>query len=150
MSVDHVGLTVPDLEAATAFFHAVLDARIAADIVREPLSGHDIETALGLPARAVVRRVRMLSIGGGAGIELFEIHAAQQAEAAVLSDLGVQHFAVAVADMHDTIRRATAAGGRMLAEPAPIPGGPADSTWAYCWLPWGGLVEFVHRPGTAD
>jgi catechol 2,3-dioxygenase-like lactoylglutathione lyase family enzyme len=123
MRLDHVGLTVPDLDAATAFFAEVLGAGVETDTVREPLSGSEIETALGLPVGAVVRRVRMLAVSDGAGIELFEIDTADQAEPAQLSDLGVQHFAVEVADIDDTILRATAAGGRILADPAPIPGG---------------------------
>lgn len=144
MRLDHVGLTVPSLEAATAFFAEVLGARVEADIVREPLSGSEVETALGLPAGAVVRRVRMLSLEEGAGIELFEIDTAQQAQPPQLSDLGVQHFAVEVADIDATILRATRAGGRVLAAPAPIPGGPSGAVWVYCQLPWGGLVELIH------
>lgn len=146
MILDHVGLTVPDLDAATAFFGAALGARLATDLVTEPLAGPELETGLGLPAGAVVRRVRMLSLGDGARLELFEIAEVEQVAPPRLSDLGVQHIAVSVAEINDTLRRVTAAGGRALAEPAPVPG-DAASLWVYCTLPWGGLMELVQRGG---
>jgi catechol 2,3-dioxygenase-like lactoylglutathione lyase family enzyme len=68
-AVDHVGLTVPDVEQATAFFRDALGATVRVDIVTEPVAGPELETALALPAGAVVRRVRMLDVGGGAGLD---------------------------------------------------------------------------------
>lgn len=147
MRLDHVGLTVPDLEAATAFFTEVLGARVEADLVREPLSGSEVETALGLPAGAVVRRVRMLALEEGAGIELFEIDSADRRTPPELSDLGIQHFAVDVNDMTAVVTRMREAGGHVLSAPAPVPGTTDGSVWVYCRLPWGGLLELVHRPG---
>lgn len=146
MTLDHVGLTVPDVDTATAFFVDALDATIAADIVREPLAGPEVEAGLGLAPGAVVRRVRMLTLGGGGGVELFELAGVEQAGPPGLADLGVHHLAVAVPDIDDAVRRVGAAGGRALAAPAPVPGDEASS-WVYCTPPWGGLIELVQRAG---
>ncbi|MFC4948127.1 VOC family protein [Pseudonocardia sp. GCM10023141] len=145
--LDHVGLTVPDLDAATAFFCAAFGASVEADLVDEPLGGSEIETALGLPAGATVLRVRMLALPGGAGIELFEFGTVDQAAPVRLSDLGIQHLAVRVDDIDRAIERALAAGAAALAAPAPVPGTTTGAVWVYCRLPWGGLLELVHDPG---
>ncbi|MGW0085279.1 VOC family protein [Streptomyces sp. NPDC003393] len=143
--VHHVALTVRDIDAATDFFREVLGATIEADLVTEPLAGPDVETGLGLPPSSTVLRVRRLTLGGGADLELFEIDAAHQADPPRVSDLGIQHFAVEVDEMDETIRLAAVAGGRMLASPAPVPGGDATMLWAYCRLPWGGVMELLSQ-----
>ena len=146
--IDHVGLTVPDLEAASTFLAAAFDAPVIHDIVSEPLAGPEIEGALGLPTGAVVRKVRQVRIGDGATLELFEIASSDQREPVRLCDLGVQHLAVLVDDIHAAVRRATEAGAVLLADPAPLPGPEAGPgrMWVYCQLPWGGLLELVSRP----
>jgi catechol 2,3-dioxygenase-like lactoylglutathione lyase family enzyme len=147
-AVDHVGLTVPDVEQATAFFRDALGATVRVDIVTEPVAGPELETALALPAGAVVRRVRMLDVGGGAGLELFEFTDVEQGAPARIQDIGVQHLAVLVADIDEAVKRAEAAGATMLADPQPIPGPEAGegNVWAYCRLPWGGLMELLSKP----
>jgi catechol 2,3-dioxygenase-like lactoylglutathione lyase family enzyme len=146
MTLDHVGLTVPEVDTATTFFVDALGATIAEDIVREPLAGPEVEAGLGLAPGAVVRRVRMLTLSEGGGVELFELAGVDQAEPPGLADLGVHHLAVAVSDIDDAVRRVGAAGGRALAAPAPVPGDEASS-WVYCTPPWGGLIELVQRAG---
>lgn len=146
--IAHVGLTVPDLDDATEFFRRVLGATVEADLVTEPLAGNEVEKGLGLAVGAVVLRVRMLRLGIGEGLELFEIGSVSQANPARVSDLGVQHFAVEVPDMAETVRLVIEAGGRVLAAPAPVPGTSTGAVWAYCWLPWGGLMELLHHPSS--
>lgn len=145
--IDHVGLTVPDMEAATAFLQAAFDATVVHDIVTEPLAGQEVENALGLPSGAVVRKVRQVRIGDGATLELFEIAADDQRGPVRLCDLGIQHLAVLVDDIHAAARRVTDAGAVLLADPAPLPGPEAGPgrMWVYCRLPWGGLLELVSR-----
>lgn len=146
MKLDHVGLTVPDIDAATDFFQRAFGARIATDIVTEPLAGPEIEAGLGLASGTVVTRVRMLSLGDAASLELFEMAGVEQASPPGLADLGVHHLAISVKDMTETLRLVRAAGGRPLADPAPVPGDEA-SLWVYFSPPWGGLIELVQRAG---
>lgn len=144
MNLDHVGLTVPDIDTATEFFARAFGARVAADIVTEPLAGPEIEVGLGLDTGTTVRRVRMLALGDTARVELFEMAGVEQSSPPGLADLGVHHFAVAVEDLPEALQRVRAAGGRPLAEPAPVPG-DETSLWVYFSPPWGGLVELVQR-----
>jgi len=146
MTLHHVGLTVPDLDAATRFFATALGATVETDLLVEPLTGPEIETALDLQAGTVVHRVRMLALGDGAGLELFEIGGVDQAQPARLSDLGVQHLAIEVPDIRAALDRVRACGARVLAAPAPVPGDTTGAVWAYCVLPWGGLMELMHHP----
>lgn len=146
--IDHVGLTVPDIDAATTFLCDALDAHVLHDIVTEPLDGPDIEAALGLSTGAAVTRVRQIGLGDGATVELFEIATPDQRDAPRLGDLGIQHLAVRVADIDAAVRQVTDAGAVLLAAPAPLPGPEAGPgrMWVYCRLPWGGLLELVSRP----
>ncbi|MCW0212602.1 MAG: VOC family protein, partial [Pseudonocardia sp.] len=104
MSLDHVGLTVPDIDSATDFFRQAFGAEIATDIVTEPLVGPEVEAGLGLAPGTVVRRVRMLAFGDVAGLELFEMAGVDQSSPPGLADLGVHHFAVAVENVSETLR----------------------------------------------
>lgn len=95
--IDHVGITVPDLEAASRFFTEAFGAVALYDnMVRTdpPYRGAEAETTLGIEAGASVIAMRMLRLGEGPGIELFEMRAREQQPAAKASDIGLQHFAV--------------------------------------------------------
>ena len=48
-AIEHVGLTVPDLEEATTFFAEAFGAVKLYDMIDEPLSGPAIESGLGVP-----------------------------------------------------------------------------------------------------
>ncbi len=64
-AVEHIGLTVPDLEQATTFFAEAFGARKIYDMISEPLSGPAIEKGLGVPQGAVIEAIRMLRLGNG-------------------------------------------------------------------------------------
>lgn len=48
-AVEHIGLTVPDLEQATTFFAEAFGARKIYDMISEPLSGRRSRRASGCP-----------------------------------------------------------------------------------------------------
>ena len=62
LGVEHVGVTVPDMEAATAFFVDVLGGEVLFEV--GPFSSEDdwMEKHLGVNPRAVIRRLRMLRL----------------------------------------------------------------------------------------
>ena len=66
--IEHVGITVPNLEEATKYFADVLGAVFVYDVLKEPDFGDDLERTLGVPKGSVVKQVRLLRLGGG-GIE---------------------------------------------------------------------------------
>lgn len=150
--IHHLGVTVPDIEAATAFLQAALGARwcydglSAADAPRE---GTEVERQLGVPRGARIVRQRMLRIGNGPGLELFEIQTPARQSAAGLQDFGLNHLAVYCDDMDAAVARMRAAGGDMLSE---VHGNsrhedtPGNAS-VYARAPWGMLIELQSIPG---
>lgn len=73
--INHIGLTVPDIEAATAFFKEGLNGKIAYDSQRKndvPRGGETVERILGLEKGAAIIHKRMMVFGNGPNIEMFE------------------------------------------------------------------------------
>jgi catechol 2,3-dioxygenase-like lactoylglutathione lyase family enzyme len=70
-AVEHIGVTVPDLEQATTFFAEAFGAQKLYDMLDEPLRGPAVEKGLGVPEGAVIEVIRMLRLGNGPNIELF-------------------------------------------------------------------------------
>ena len=151
--LDHIGLTVPDLEAASAFLEKAFGAvRLYDNIVRTNPSyaGPEAEGVLGIVPGAAVLAMRMLRIGDGPGLELFEMRVPGQERqpAARPSDVGLQHFAVYTDDVSLTTSRFEKAGGTLLAGPNPMLGiekGPGNG-FRYGKTPWGTVVEFISYP----
>jgi catechol 2,3-dioxygenase-like lactoylglutathione lyase family enzyme len=151
--VDHVGVTVPDVDEASRFFVAAFGAEIIYDLAPtekpERGSSSEGETAR-LGTRPDVRWVRsqLLRLGEGPSIELFEYEDTQQAAPATASDLGTQHFALYVDDI-DAVREAILrAGGTPLEGPNLLPGleSGEGNKWLYTFAPWGGIIELVTYP----
>ncbi len=150
--VNHIGVTVPDIEAATVFLREAFGARVAYDGLTpddEPRGGAEVERQLGLPAGAQIVAQRMLQIGTGPGFEVFEVHTPQRQGATGLADLGWGHVALLVDDIDAVTGRAVAAGAHALSEPHPncrhedTPGNAS----VYLRAPWGSIIELQTLPG---
>ena len=149
--IDHVGVTVQDLEAATAFLKAALGAEVLYDTLplgEKPQAGSEAEQRLHLRPGAAIHAIRMLRLHNGPGIELFQTTAPHQQEAAQPSDMGLQHIALYVDDLDAAVIRFRAAGGEVFAAPRPLPPLEAGTGNAFCYgmTPWGMMVEFVTYP----
>ena len=150
--INHVGLTVPDLDVATRFLREAAGARFCYDgLTRDdpPREGELVERQLGLPKGARIVRQRMLRIGNGPGLEIFEIEAADPAEAPGLADRGWNHICLYCDDLPGALARMVAAGGVSLSE---IHGNSAHEDTpgngsVYVRPPWGGLIELQTIPG---
>lgn len=146
-----MGLTVPCVEAATAFFAAALGARVLYDTLRHedgPVCGAQAERRLGVPAGTQELAIRMLALPDGPGVELFEFRGPRQRDPAIPADLGWQHVAIYVDDVDAAARRVVAAGGQVLSDPTPLPrieAGPRNR-FVYCATPWGSTLELVSYP----
>ena len=134
------------------FLRAALGARVCYDGVTAqdtPREGAELKRLLGLPPGSKIRRQRMVRIGTGAGLELFEIGAPVHQPAAALNDNGLNHLAVYVDDVDAAVRRMVAAGGQMLSE---VHGNwryedtPGNAS-VYARAPWGTLIELQSIPG---
>jgi catechol 2,3-dioxygenase-like lactoylglutathione lyase family enzyme len=145
---DHVGLTVPDLEQATAFFVNVIGCEQFYDI--GPFgSGNDwMPTHLNVHPRAVVKKLRFFRCRNGSNYEIFEYEAPDQAtQVPRNSDIGGHHLALYVDNVDAAIEHLKAHGITVLGEPTVRTEGPsAGQTWVYFLSPWGLQFELVSFP----
>lgn len=149
--VDHIGLTVPDVERASDFLARAFGAVPFYDVQpgdAPPMAGSETERQLGLPRGAKIVHMRLMRIGEGPSLELFQFADVAQQAAAALSDVGLQHFALYVDEIAAAAQRFTEAGGRLLSPPHPLAGveGRAGNAGVYGLAPWGGLIELIAYP----
>ncbi|UNS99923.1 VOC family protein [Streptomyces tubbatahanensis] len=149
--IDHVGVTVPDIEAATEFFVRALGAEKLYDTLpREegPKGGEETVRRLGVPPGTEQVAMRMLRLPHGPGLELFAFRGPRRREAVVPSDLGWQHLACYVEDLSAACEAVREAGGTVLDEPHPLPGPEAGprNRFLYCRTPWGSTLELLTYP----
>src|SRR4051795_837683 len=93
--IDHVGLTVPDVNTASRFLEEAFGAIPLYDLQapdESPMAGVAAEMQLGLPSGAKIVHMRLLRLGEGPSLELFQVADATQRRAAALPDFGLQHF----------------------------------------------------------
>lgn len=149
--INHLGMTVPDIEAATTFFKTAFGAKWAYDGLtesEEPRGGAEVEQQLGLPTGVRIVRQRMLVIGVGPGIELFEMQGEPQEPAVGLADFGLNHLSLYVTDIERAKQSAEAAGAKALSA---VHGNsryedtPGNGS-VYVSPPWGGLIELQTIP----
>jgi catechol 2,3-dioxygenase-like lactoylglutathione lyase family enzyme len=153
--IDHFGMTVPDLEAATRFFEQAFDAKVLYDNITRtdpPFPGEAGSTLVGMAPESTLITMRMIQLGNGPGLELFEMRGPDRQPASRLSDFGLQQFAVYVDDLAFATERFVAAGGTMFAGPNDTDGhGKGEGhVWRYGRTPWGSLVELICRPNAEE
>jgi len=146
--VEHIGITVPDLDAATRFFVDALEAVPVydmSDIGEDVFAGADFTPSLGVPQGTRLRNVRFLRFPHGPTLELFHYEPPDQRPAHRPSDIGVQHIALFVDDIDAAGARILAAGGELLEGPSPMVFKEAGdgNRWWYTRTPWGTTIELV-------
>ena len=97
---EHIGITVPDLDAATRFFVDVIGCKVAFEV--GPFAADDdwMQRHLGVDPRSRINKLRMLKCANGPAIELFEYDVKDQKEAASEnSDAGGHHVGFYVSDL---------------------------------------------------
>ena len=151
VGIDHIGLTVPDIEAATAFLGEAFGAVVLYDTHRPtepPVGGPETDRRLGVPDGAAEQHIRMLALPIGPGIELFAFSGVEQRDPVRPSDFGWQHVALYVTDLDAAVSRAIEAGATALAAPRPLPGLEAGegNRFVYLRTPWGSTVELLTYP----
>lgn len=153
--IEHIGMTVPNIEEATLFFKEAFGALISYDVQRpedEPMKGEDVEKQLGLPSGRKIVHMRLLRVEKGPSIELFELEAKPDQAPAGIADAGLHHFALYVDHIEEASKKFKAAGGSLLSEPHPLAGieeGP-HNRGVYGKTPWGSLIELIQYPDGID
>jgi catechol 2,3-dioxygenase-like lactoylglutathione lyase family enzyme len=147
-AIEHVGITVPDMEEATRFFVEAFGAEKLYDMLDEPLGGPAVEVGLGIPKGAVITVIRMLRLGNGPNLELFSYSGVKQAHPVVPSDFGIQHICIYVEDIDAAAKQLEKAGGVLLSQPGTLPGADAGegNRYVYTRTPWGSTIELVTYP----
>jgi catechol 2,3-dioxygenase-like lactoylglutathione lyase family enzyme len=133
VAFDHVGLSVPDLEAATAWYCETLGLTAA--------------PSFAIPG-AGLRGTMLLHEPSGYRIELLHrpdsvpgMLPASAEEAAATQGYG--HICLRVADVRVEFDRLIAAGATSRKDPMPSP--RAGATVSFVADPWGNLIEVIDR-----
>ncbi|MBI1217955.1 MAG: glyoxalase [Rhodobacteraceae bacterium] len=148
--IDHIGLTVPDLDQAAAFFTGVLGCTTVARFgpFRDD-TGNFMADVLDVHPRAVIESIVLQRCGHGSNIELFAYTAPDQTTLHPRnSDIGAHHLAFYVDDIDAAAESLRARGIATHMGPIPISDGPvAGQSILYFKAPWGLQLELISYPG---
>lgn len=146
--VDHVGMTVPDLAEAEAFFGRVLGCRTLAR--NGPLSSPDdwMSRHVDVHDRAQIHAMVFMRCGNGANLELFEWSAPDQDRRRPRnSDHGGHHTAFYVEDIQAAATWLRRNGVHTYDGPFTTKDGDYAGQWVlYFRTPWGAYLELVSYP----
>jgi catechol 2,3-dioxygenase-like lactoylglutathione lyase family enzyme len=144
--IEHVGLTVPDIDVATSFFSEILGAETLYDIGPFPDVQDWMATHLAGRPGAHLHRMRVLRLGNGPVVELIQFTTTSAADA-IAPPNGV-HIAFYVDDMEKALHAVRSLGLAIQSGPVHMTEGPsAGLTWLYFSAPWGLQLELVSYPG---
>lgn len=146
---DHIGITVPDLDAAELWFVDVLGAVPVYTLgSKRDDEGDWMAERLGVHPRTVIREIRFLRLGNGLNIELFDYQAADgQRDQPRNSDIGGYHLALYVDDIDAAAEYLHSKGVDVMGEKNRSAGASEGQHWLYFRSPWGLQFELVSYPG---
>lgn len=146
--VEHIGITVPDLEEAEWFFVDVLGCDRIYSL--GPFQSDDdwMRIHLGVHPRTIMRELRFYRCQTGANFEVFQYEAADgQNQPPRNSDIGGHHVAFYVDDFGAALAHLDRHGIEIMGEPTLSTSHSLGQTWVYFRAPWGMQFELVSYPG---
>jgi catechol 2,3-dioxygenase-like lactoylglutathione lyase family enzyme len=149
VGMDHVGITVPDIDEAVAWFENVMGC--SGPLTFGPFSdptGTFMQDLLGVHPRAVIEQITMVRCGRSANIELFEYDAPDQNRTFPRnSDWAGYHIAFYVRDIDAAVAHMQSKGVQKFLGPLPVTEGPAaGQTINYFRAPFGTYIELISYP----
>jgi catechol 2,3-dioxygenase-like lactoylglutathione lyase family enzyme len=146
VGVDHVGITVPDINQAVDWFEDILGA--VAPLTFGPFEGAFLEGALDVVPGTKIDQITVLRVGHSANIELFQYESpGQRHDEPRNSDWTGNHVAFYVTDIDAAVEYMDSRGVHRLFGPFTLDGGPAaGQTINYFKTPWGSYIEFISYP----
>jgi catechol 2,3-dioxygenase-like lactoylglutathione lyase family enzyme len=146
VGVDHVGITVPDINQAIEWFEDILGA--VAPLTFGPFEGAFLEGALDVVAGTKIDQITVLRIGHSANIELFRYEApGQRRDEPRNSDWTGHHVAFYVTDIDAAVEYMDSRGVKRLFGPFTLTDGPAaGQSINYFKTPWNSYIEFISYP----
>lgn len=149
--MEHIGFTVPDIDAACDWFERILGAETLYTAATNFRHDDDdwMQEYLHVHPRAVIKEFRYLRMANGTNFEVFEYEAPDQNTVPPKnSDIGGHHLAFYVEDMDAALSFLRDNGVEVLGEPTAYTEGPnLGLTWCYFMAPWGQQLEVVSAPG---
>lgn len=146
--VDHIGITVPDLQEASRFLEDVLGCEYMYTLGPYQADDDWMAEHMNVHPRAVMRELRFFRCGGQAIFEVFQYEAPDHVAAPPLnSDVGGHHVALYVEDLDVAIAYLRAKDVPVLGEPTVSRGPSEGQRWVYFLAPWGMQFELVSYPG---
>jgi len=149
--LDHVGLVVPDLDAAVDFFVTVFGGTV--EVRHGPYRWSPEDPDLQVRQfdrhpRTEVEGIAVVRVGD-AVLELLEFSAPdQRTQVPRTSDLGGHHVAFYVDDIDRAVEHLRLHGVRVLGEPMPLPGPESGegARFIYAVTDWGLALELITYP----
>ena len=148
--VEHIALTVPDLEEATRFFVDVLGCEVYYSIGPfMDLEGNWMTENLDVHPKAEIPEIRILRCANGAHFELLTFKSPDQNKTMPrFSDYDGHHLGFYVDDMETAVTYLKSKGVKVL---GPIKDGVGPeagegSTFVHFQTPWGSMLELVSYP----
>ncbi len=145
----HLGITVPDVKEATAFFNDVIGCESFYSIGPfGPFDNDWMTENLNVNKKAVIKTAHLMRCGNGPALEIFEYTSPdQRTQPPRNSDIGGHHLAFYVDDMEAAVKYLEDKGIRILGKPHTFTEtGMAGLTWVYFMAPWGMQLEIVSYP----
>lgn len=147
--IDHIGITVNDMDVAVKFLEDAFGASVIYSLVGKgdkPRTGKHVEETLALPKGAEIVRQTLMKLGTGPSLELFQFTNVNQQPSHMLQDFGLQHFTIFPDDINKAVKSAVDAGGILYYKPHRPhgPEGAPGSVGVYIQPPWGGIIELFH------
>jgi catechol 2,3-dioxygenase-like lactoylglutathione lyase family enzyme len=145
--IDHLGLTVPNLQEAVDFFVKVVGCEDFFSNTGSPRNDDWMKENLNVDPRAIATNHRV-RCGNGANFELFEYQSPDQRTVQPKnSDYGGHHLAFYVDDLDATVAYLRGKGLRVLGDIKHNTAGPTKGlSWIYVLAPWGTQLEFLSYP----
>ena len=146
--LDHVGITVPDIEEATRFLVDVIGCEYLYTLgPLQDSEGSWMADHLNVHPRAVARTIRFFRCGANPVIEVFEYSSPDQnMKPPRNSDVGGHHVALYVADLDAAVEYLHRHDVEVLGPPTTSVGPHTGQRWVYFLAPWGAQFELVSYP----
>lgn len=153
-AIDHIGLTVPDLDAAIEFYTKALGGRVLYKLgpfdSRELSEGDADWTDEHVAVPDALYKIAFIGFGEGRPIEFFEYQRpAGNPNAPKNNDVGGHHIAFTVSNLAQALEQVLAHGGTQAKQPIPVPAGEDEfGAWDsievnYVLDPFGNQLELV-------
>ena len=147
--MEHVGMTVPDLDQAVEFLETVFGGVTVLSTGLVDVDDEFMLRRLGVQGGRRIEDIRVVRVGNGTNLELFK-YSGEDRDLPLKSNSepGGFHLAFLVDDANAAAARLREAGIDVLEGPTLIDSGPMDGlTWVYFRSPWGQFLELVSADG---